>query len=126
MKDCRFINYTLLYFNNSILSVSTIYLILARHKGLPEDDVLTSKHVAANHMYLYVIKILILCNDWSNYNLLIIKVHGTGVKIILTLILVSKSVELCAVGLRTKKCVASSAQGILIYCTKFDCKSPSC
>ena len=25
-------------------------LILARHKRLPADDVLTSKHVAANHM----------------------------------------------------------------------------
>ena len=35
------------------------YLILARHEGLPEDDVLTSKHVAAKLMLLYVIKILI-------------------------------------------------------------------
>ena len=49
------------------VSRSTIYLILARHKGLPEDDVLTSKHVAANHMQLYVIKVLILCSCWSNY-----------------------------------------------------------
>ena len=40
----------ILYFNNSILSGSTIYVILARHEELPEDDVLTSKHVAANHM----------------------------------------------------------------------------
>ena len=37
------------YFNNYILSGSTIYVILVKHKGLPEDDVLTSKHVAANH-----------------------------------------------------------------------------
>ena len=29
---------------------STIYIILARHEELHEDDVLTSKHVAANHM----------------------------------------------------------------------------
>ena len=28
----------------------TIYVILARHKGLPEDDILTSKHVGTNHM----------------------------------------------------------------------------
>ena len=27
-----------------------IYVISGRHKGLPEDDVLTSKHVAANDM----------------------------------------------------------------------------
>ena len=27
-----------------------ICIILARHKGLSEDGVLTSKHVAANHM----------------------------------------------------------------------------
>ena len=40
----------ILYFNNSVLSRTTIYVILARHKGLPEDDVLTSKHVVANHM----------------------------------------------------------------------------
>ena len=40
----------ILYFNNSILLISTI--ILARHEELPEDDVLTSKHVAANHMQL--------------------------------------------------------------------------
>ena len=33
-----------------ILSISTIYVILARHEELPEYDVLTSKHVAANHM----------------------------------------------------------------------------
>jgi hypothetical protein len=49
--------YNIIYFNNSILSRSTIYVILARHKGLPEDDVLTSKHVVANHMYLCVIKV---------------------------------------------------------------------
>ena len=40
----------LLYFNISILSRSTIYVILARHVGLPEDDVLASKHVGANQM----------------------------------------------------------------------------
>ena len=40
----------ILYFNNYILSRPTIYVILARHKGLPEDDVLTLKHVGANHM----------------------------------------------------------------------------
>ena len=40
----------ILYFNNSILSRSTIYVILARHEELPEDDVLTSKHVGVNHM----------------------------------------------------------------------------
>ena len=39
----------ILYFNNSILS-RTIYVILARHEELPEDDVLTSKHVGADHM----------------------------------------------------------------------------
>ena len=49
-------DYTILIFllhvitYNSILLISKIYVILARHKGLPEDDVLTSKHVAANHM----------------------------------------------------------------------------
>ena len=40
----------ILYFNTYILSRSTIHVILARHKGLPEDDVLTSKHVGANPM----------------------------------------------------------------------------
>ena len=50
MNNCHFIPYILLYFNNSVLSRSTIYVILARHEGLPEDDVLTSKHVGANHM----------------------------------------------------------------------------
>ena len=44
----------ILYFNNYILSRSTIYVILARHKGIPEgipeDDVLRSKHVGANHI----------------------------------------------------------------------------
>ena len=44
-----FILYILL-FNNYILSRTTIYVILARRKRLPEDGVLTSKHVAANHM----------------------------------------------------------------------------
>ena len=38
----------ILYFNNSILSRSTIYVILARHEKLPEDEVLESKHVGAN------------------------------------------------------------------------------
>ena len=38
------------YFNNSVLSRATIYVILARHEELPEDDVLASKHVGANHM----------------------------------------------------------------------------
>ena len=36
----------ILYFNNDILS-RTIYVILAGRKRLPEDDVLTSKHVGA-------------------------------------------------------------------------------
>ena len=40
----------ILYFNNSILSISIMYVILARHESPPEDDVLTSKHVGANHM----------------------------------------------------------------------------
>ena len=40
----------ILYFNNSILSISTIYVIVARLEELPEDDVLTSKHAGANHM----------------------------------------------------------------------------
>ena len=40
----------ILYFNNSILSRSTIYVILARQEILPEDDALTSKHVGVNHM----------------------------------------------------------------------------
>ena len=44
------LKYALLYFNNHILSRSTIYVILARHISLPEDGVLTSKHVGANHM----------------------------------------------------------------------------
>ena len=29
---------------------TTIYVMLARHEGLPEDDVLKSKHVGANHL----------------------------------------------------------------------------
>ena len=33
-----------------LLKTTTVYVILARHEGLPEDDVLTSKRVAANHM----------------------------------------------------------------------------
>ena len=40
----------ILYFNISILSRLTIYVILARHEVLPEDGILTSKHVEANHM----------------------------------------------------------------------------
>ena len=36
--------------NNYILSKSTVYVILARHKRFREDGVLTSKHVGANHM----------------------------------------------------------------------------
>ena len=39
-----------LHFNNYILLRSIIYVILARQKELPEDDVLTSKHVGANRM----------------------------------------------------------------------------
>ena len=51
MTDC-YLHFVLhiLYFNIAILSLSTIYTILAKHEELPEDDVLTSKHVAANHM----------------------------------------------------------------------------
>ena len=40
----------ILYFNISILSRTTINVILARHEVIPEDDVLPSKHVGANHM----------------------------------------------------------------------------
>ena len=50
MKDYHFILHTSLYFNKSILSRSTIYVILARQKGLPEEGILMSKHVGANHM----------------------------------------------------------------------------
>ena len=39
----------ILYFNNSILSISTMPVILTRHEELPEGDVLTSKHVGVNH-----------------------------------------------------------------------------
>ena len=49
MKDC-YLYFVILYFNNSILSRSIIYVILARHEELREDDVLTSKRVGANHM----------------------------------------------------------------------------
>ena len=50
MKNYLYLIIYILYFNNSILSISTIYVILAMHEGLPEEEVLTSKHVAANHM----------------------------------------------------------------------------
>ena len=51
MKDCYlYFVLHILYFNNYILSRSTIYVILARHEELPEDDLLTLKHVGANHM----------------------------------------------------------------------------
>jgi hypothetical protein len=40
----------ILYLNISILSRTTAYGILARHEGLPEDDVLTWKHVGTNDM----------------------------------------------------------------------------
>jgi hypothetical protein len=53
MKGTRIILYFvvhILYFNNSILSITTMYVILARHEELPEDEVLTSKHVAENNM----------------------------------------------------------------------------
>jgi hypothetical protein len=33
----------------------------------PEDEVLAPEHVGANHMYLYVIKVLMLCRGLSNY-----------------------------------------------------------
>jgi hypothetical protein len=45
MKDCYFIFDIL-----TILSISKIDVILARSKGLPKDDVLTSKHVRAYNM----------------------------------------------------------------------------
>ena len=45
-----YLYFIFIYFNNYILSKSPIYVILARHKRLPEGDVLTSKHVIANHM----------------------------------------------------------------------------
>jgi hypothetical protein len=35
---------------HSILSSSTIYMILAWHEDLPEDGLLTSKHVGANYI----------------------------------------------------------------------------
>ena len=46
-----------------------MHVILAKHEEFPEDDELTSKHVGANHMKLYVIKVLKMCNSWSNYTL---------------------------------------------------------
>ena len=32
-----------------------IYIILARNRKLPDDDVLTSKHVGVSYIYFYVI-----------------------------------------------------------------------
>ena len=32
-----------------------MYVILARNRKLPDDDVLTSKHVGASYIYFYVI-----------------------------------------------------------------------
>ena len=43
-----FIHY-ILYFNSSILSISTIYVILVRYEELHEDGVLMSNHVEADH-----------------------------------------------------------------------------
>ena len=50
MKGHLHLIFYILHFSNYILSRSTIYVILAKHKGLPEDDLLTSKYVGANHM----------------------------------------------------------------------------
>ena len=35
------------------LHIMLIYVILVSGKRLPDDDVLTSKHVGENHMYLF-------------------------------------------------------------------------
>ena len=42
--------------------IHEMVVVGARRKRLPEDDVLTSEHVGANHMKLYVIKLFVLCS----------------------------------------------------------------
>ena len=44
--------YELYYYINT---TNVIYAILAKNRKLPDDDVLTSKHVVASYMYFYVI-----------------------------------------------------------------------
>ena len=39
---------------NNFITTSTIYVVLARNRKLPDDDVLTSKHVGASYIYFYV------------------------------------------------------------------------
>ena len=52
----NYVWFTTTCFNINTLSQGALHawlklnVILARHKELPEDDVLTSKHVGANHM----------------------------------------------------------------------------
>ena len=39
----------------SLLLAKITYIILARNRKLPDDDVLTSEHVAASYIYFHVI-----------------------------------------------------------------------
>ena len=39
----------------TILSRPTLYIILARNRKLPDDDVLKSKHVGVSYIHIYVI-----------------------------------------------------------------------
>ena len=47
--------YLSVYILNNFITTKIIYIILARYRKLPDDDVLTSKHVAASYIYFYVI-----------------------------------------------------------------------
>ena len=46
---------SIFYVFNNFITTNIIYVILARNRRLPDDDVLTSKHVGASFIYLYVI-----------------------------------------------------------------------
>ena len=46
---------SIFYVFNNFITTNTIYVILARNRKLPDDDVLTSKHVAASCIYFYII-----------------------------------------------------------------------
>ena len=48
--------YFTIYILNNFITSNIIYVILARYRKLPnDDDVLTSKYVAASYIYIYVI-----------------------------------------------------------------------
>ena len=53
-QDFFYILYFRIYVFNNFITTSIIYVISARNRKLPDDGVLTSKHVGASYIYFYV------------------------------------------------------------------------